>query len=87
MLHQAGDADIWIIRHSQESGITLEGLGADNPLYAQFKAFREGNVYGCNTLKVTLYDEMAFHPQWYLAELIRIFHGEGGERYFSRIKN
>lgn len=87
VLHQAGDADIWLIRYSQGNELTLEQLTAGNPLYAQFKAYHEGNVYGCNTVDVRLYDEMAFHPQWYLAELIRIFRGEGGERYFSQIKN
>lgn len=87
VLHLAGDADVWLIRYSQDKDMTLEELGADNPLYTQFKAYHEGNVYGCNTVKVRLYDEMAFHPQLYLADLISIFHGEGGGRYFSRIKN
>lgn len=86
MLHQAGDADIWLIRYSQGNELTLEQLTVSNPLYAQFKAYHEGNVYGCNTVDVRLYDEMAFHPQWYLAELIRIFRGEGARGISLKLK-
>lgn len=90
VLHQAGDADVWIIRYSQERDMTLKDLEADNPLYGQFKALREGNVFGCNTSKVGIYNELAFHPQWCLADLIRVFHPEVEQdalehRYFTRL--
>ena len=76
VLHQAGDADIWIVRYSQTSDKTLSELATDNPVYSQVKALKNGNVYGCNTSKVFFYEEVPFHPHWLLADLIAIFHPE-----------
>lgn len=76
VLHKAGDADVWIIRYSQSNDKTLRELASDNAIYPQFKALKEHNVYGCNTSKVFFYEEIPFHPQWLLADLISIFHPE-----------
>lgn len=91
VLHKAGDADVWIVRYSQSNDKTLKELASDNAIYPQFKAFKEGNVYGCNTSKVYFYEEVPFHPQWLLADLISIFHPniplpESNHHYFSKMQ-
>lgn len=91
VLHEAGDADIWLIRYAQDSDKTLRELSADHPLYGQFKAFKLKNVYGCNTDRVNYYEEMPFHPHWMLRDLIMICHpeletGADAPRYFTLLK-
>lgn len=76
VLHDAGDANIWIMRYAQSTDKTIRELGQDNALYPRFKAFKEGNVYGCNTSAVPYFDEVPFHPQWLLRHLIHLFHPE-----------
>lgn len=91
VLHEAGDADIWIVRYGQASDKTMRELSDDHPLYSQFKAFKLKKVYGCNTEAVNYYEETPFHPHWLLRELIRVFHPElmeteGENRYFTPLK-
>lgn len=73
VLHTAQDADIWLIRHN-EPRMTLHRLGSDNRLYTQIKAYKNGNVLGCNTLERPLFEDGSFHPDLVLEEMVRIFH-------------
>ncbi len=90
MLMQAGDADVWIIRYQSAEPMTLQSLSVLNPVYSQFKAFREGNVWGCNTLKTRYFEEVSFRPDWLLEDFINILHPERnpskGLRYFHKLK-
>lgn len=76
VLHEAGDADIWLVRYTQSTDKTLRELAADNAIYPMFKALKEGKVYGCNTQKINFYEDTPYHPHWLLRELIAIFHPE-----------
>ena len=51
VLHEAGNADIWILRYGQATDKTLHELASDSPIYGQFKPLKDGKVYGCNTQK------------------------------------
>ena len=57
--------------------------------YAGFRAFKERNIYGCNTNRVPFYEETPFHPDWLLKDLIKIFHPsllDGYElRYYKKL--
>lgn len=75
VLYEAGDADIWLIRYAY-TPLSLKSLASDKPLYAQFKAYKEGEVYGSDSSKTRIFEDFAFHPQWLLADLISIFHPE-----------
>ena len=89
MLHQAHDADFWFVKYAQSQNLTLEEHLRGDKVYPQFKAAKNNNVFGCNTLDIPLYDETPFHPQWYLADLISIIHPELGisshHQYFKRL--
>lgn len=91
VLYQASDADVWLVRYSQSVDKTLKELAADNAIYPQFKALKQKRVYGCNTTHTTFYEEVPFHPQWLLRDMISIFHPElsvqqDSTRYFTLMK-
>lgn len=87
---KAGDADVWTIKYNRDRDMTYSDLRADYVGYTGFKAFKERNVYGCNTAKVPFYEETPFRPDYLLADLIQILHPEigdlGGLRYFCKLK-
>lgn len=75
VLYEAGDADIWLIRFAY-TPVTLESLAAEKEMYPRFKAYREGRVYGSDTSRSHIFEDVAFHPHWILGSLISIFHPE-----------
>lgn len=77
VLMEAGDADVWLIRYAYNN-VTMKSLAADKPIYTRFKAYKDGNVYGSDTSVSHLFDDMAFHPQWILCDLISLLHPEAG---------
>lgn len=74
VLASASDADVWLIRYFKPYPLSLSELRGENDMFSRFKAFRNGHVYGCNTEMVPFYEEIPFHPQWLLADLIRVLH-------------
>ena len=90
VLDRAGDADVWLIKYNRGQDMTYADLRAEYAGYAEFKAFKQRNVYGCNTGRINFYEETPFRPDWLLSDLIQIFHPEvqtlGGLRYFCKLK-
>lgn len=85
---RAHDADIWLIR-TYGSDLTLDGLRRTYAPNAEFKAFREGNVYICNSAETAIFDDLAFHPERVLREYITIFtrpDSIANLRYFHRAR-
>lgn len=90
VFYKAGDADVWLVRYAGEKEMTLRRLGEDNAIYRNLMPFKNKSVYGCNTAYRHFYEEVPFHPQWLLTELIELFHPElsadkTASRYFSRM--
>ena len=83
---KAIDADIWLLR---TFGYTASPatLVAQNRRYGSFKALRENNIYGCDTQRKPIFNDIAFHPERVLADYVAIFHPElmpdYSLRYFS----
>lgn len=75
VIDKASDADIWIMRNfaTLRSNADLLAL---SPLYSEFKAFREGRVYNCDTSSRPIFNDIAFHPERVLLDFIIIFHPE-----------
>ncbi len=85
VLDKAADADVWIIR--SYGPLSLESLGANNPLSSHFKAFKTGNVWICDTSVSPLFDEFPFHPERLLNDyMLMIAPGESSPAltYFER---
>ena len=81
--------DFWLIRYNQPIDKTYKELEKEFAPYAGFRAFKERNIYGCNTNRVPFYEETPFHPDWLLKDLIKIFNPsllEGYElRYYKKL--
>ena len=70
---KAHDADFWIFKYYGENQmLTLDLLAAENPNYKDFKTFKTGKIYACNTWATPYYDVTPFHPDILLRELAYI---------------
>lgn len=76
VLAEAHDADVWLLKYNQENDKSLKELAGDAPVNSQFKAYKKGRVYGCNTRYVDFFDETPFHPDRVLSDYIAIMHPE-----------
>ena len=89
VLEKASNSDIWIFRYNSSMKATLGSLLQENGGYSQFKAFKNGNVYGCNTYSNTFYEDTPFHPDLLLRDFIIITHPDitslGEPKYFEKI--
>ena len=90
VLYEAHDADIWFIKYFQDKDKTMQEFAGDAPVNSQFKAFKEGYVYGCNTKFVDFFEETPYHPDRLLEDYISLMHPElnikGEHHYFRKLK-
>ena len=86
---KAQDADVWLMKYNQPTDKTLSDIRNDYSPYARFKAFKDGQVYGCNTNYAAYYEDFPFHPDKVLMALIKNFHPsllpEYELKYFSKL--
>lgn len=89
VLNEAGNSDIWLIKYNNHPN-TRQALLAEEAGYAQFKAFQRGKVFGCDCAAVPYYEEVDFHPDRLLNDILQIAHptlnGLAPLRYYHRIK-
>lgn len=89
VLYEAGNSDIWLIKYNHQPN-TRQALLAENAGYAQFKAFQQGKVFGCDCAAVPYYEEVDFHPDRLLNDILQIAHptlnGLAPLRYYHRMK-
>jgi iron complex transport system substrate-binding protein len=70
---KAHDAGFWIFKYYGENQtLTLDLLAAENPNYKDFKAFKTGKIFACNTWATPYYDVTPFRPDILLRELAYI---------------
>lgn len=91
VLTKGKDADVWMYRHDNCRPATYSSLFSENAGYAQFKAFKEQNVYGCRTSgNSTFYEDTPFSPDLLLRDFIIITHPDikqlGEPKYFEKLK-
>ncbi len=89
VLDKGEDADYWFIK-SYGYDLSLEMLAKNHQLNPRFKAFKDGNVYYCDTRSSTLYEEFPFHPDRLLREYILMLHpgllkDDGQLKYYRQI--
>lgn len=89
VLNEAGNSDIWLIKYNHQPN-TRQALLAEDAGYAQFKAFQRGKVFGCDCAAVPYYEEVDFHPDRLLNDIVQIAHptltGLAPLRYYHRMK-
>jgi len=90
VLEKAGDADYWLIKYNQATDMTYQSLEKDYKPYSYFKAFKEKNIYECNTGKQTYYEDLPIHPDYILQDFAYIFHPDlfpdYTPRYYSKME-
>ncbi len=74
VFEKSQDADVWIFKYTQPTDKTYGQLAAESPLYRQIKAFKKHNAYGCNLSYVPFYNDLPYHPERHLKDLIKIFN-------------
>lgn len=87
---RAIDAECWVVKYSQATEKTYAEIATDYSNYSKMAAFKNRNIYACNTIKVPFYEETPFHPNRLLKDYVKIFHPEllpdYKLRYFSKIE-
>ncbi len=83
---RCADADIWIIRYSQNKDMTYAQMEKDDARYSRMKAWKERNVFGCNLSNIDFFTETPFHPELLLKDIIGIIQGEE-TRYFKELEH
>ena len=73
VFEKSQDADVWIFKYTQPTDKSYDQLAAESPMYSQIKAFKNKNVFGCNLSYVPFYNDLPFHPDRHLKELIKMF--------------
>jgi iron complex transport system substrate-binding protein len=77
VLEKAETAQFWLIKYNNKfAGLTYENLKKEFKPYSYFDAFRNKNIYGCNTGIVTYYEDLPVHPEYILQDMAAIFHPE-----------
>ncbi|MDU1892201.1 MAG: ABC transporter substrate-binding protein [Dysgonomonas sp.] len=76
VLDKAGEADLWLIRYYAPEDMTYKSLEKEFKPYSYFKAFKERNIYGCNTFYSNFYEDLPIHPEYILMDFAKIFHPE-----------
>lgn len=71
---RARQADFWLVKYGAQRDLTYAQLAADDALYTQFEPWKQRHIYGCNTYAVPFYEEVPFHPDRLLRDLVRILH-------------
>ena len=74
VLDRAAEADIWLFKYNALEDKTKKSLLADYSGYSHFKPFKENNIYACNTHRNNIFEEVTFHPEKLLKELVALFH-------------
>lgn len=91
VFNRAQQADFWLIRYHGETDKTYSSLQAEYEPCTRFRAFGERRMYGCNTGTTSFYEEVPFHPDRLLRNVIGICYPElAGEsdslRYYTPLK-
>lgn len=81
VLSKAQDADIWIFKYYSDHKMTKEEFISKDKFFGQFKAAKEGEIYGCNTSSCDFYDVTPFRPDILLDEMLNL-----GKYYFEKIE-
>ena len=76
MYAKAANCDFWRILLPEPVGYDKAALIAEDPRYADFKAYQTGNIIACNIREKPYYEQNAMKPDVILADYIHFFHPE-----------
>ena len=89
VLDRAGKADVWLFKYNEHPS-TLQELLKENAGYGEFKAVKTHQVFACDCTHRPYYEEVSFHPDRLLSDVIQIAHpdiaGFAPMHYYQRLK-
>ena len=71
---RGADSDLWVFKYAAEKPMTYADLEAEYNPYARFAPFRNRKIYVCNTVGTPYYEYIAIHPDYILADYVKMFH-------------
>ncbi len=74
MYSKAADCDFWRLLLPEPVGYNKATLKAEDPRYADFRAFKNGNIIACNIREKPYYEQNAMKPDVILADYIHFLH-------------
>lgn len=86
------EATVWLMRYYKPGNepLSLNELLTENRGYGIIQAFKDRNVYGCNTATSTFFEDVPFEPHLLLNDFIIAIHPEltsGSQTvYFHKLK-
>lgn len=91
VLDKCERADYWLIKYFNDKELDYRQLESEYAPYAYFDAFKNKNIFACNTSKNRYYEELPIHPDFILKELISIFHPEllpgYQQKYYKKLRD
>lgn len=85
VFERSADADVWLIRYSQERDMTYAQMERDDARYPRMRAWKERRVFGCDVGRSAYFTETPFHPERLLRDLADALGGKE-TRYFRRLR-
>lgn len=70
------DSDVWVFKYAKPRPMLYSDLKAEYEPYSNFAPFKNRNIYICNTVTTPYYEYIAIHPDYILADYVKIFHPE-----------
>ena len=89
MLDKAGDTEVWAFKYNGTRPLTKADLLEEYHGYRGLKAFRDSEIYECNTSTIPYFETVAFRPDLLLREFIQLLHpgvNLGGLRYYKKLE-
>ena len=71
---RGADSDLWVFKYAAERPMTYADLEAEYNPYANFAPFKNRRIYICNTVGTPYYEYIAIHPDYILADYVKMFH-------------
>jgi iron complex transport system substrate-binding protein len=71
---KGADSDMWVFKYAADRPMTYAGLEAEYKPYANFAPFKNRKIYTCNTVDTPYYEYIAIHPDYILADYVKMFH-------------
>ena len=73
VLNKAGTADIWLLKYNRDNDFTYSTLEKESKIYSQFGAYKNRQIWGCNTGRIHYFEDLPIHPDSILGDMARIF--------------
>lgn len=84
VLSRAADADVWFFEAGMGSSPTLSSLKEQNKLYTHFKAYRNGDIFVCDTDREPYFEQSIVHPDRVLSDFTRLPRERDYEPFYYR---